>query len=204
MTWREIFMAFSMVGLSALIGWLTNWVAIKMLMRPVRPVRVLGLTLQGLLPRRQADLADRISEAIARDFLTEKDIADFLRKVEPGAALQRLIAQKWDEKAEEILSVIPLVRVFLSDEKLATIRDRVAETFGREGEGFAQELVHTLEGKIDLKDTVRRNILAFDVERLESIIEEIAKKEFREIELLGGVLGGLIGLIQVGIALAFR
>ena len=42
-------------------------------------------------------------------------------------------------------------------------------------------------------------VQAFDLDRLENMILEIATRELRAIEILGGVLGVLIGLIQVGI-----
>ena len=41
----------------AFIGWLTNYVAIKMLFRPREPWYILGFPMQGVMPRRQRDLA---------------------------------------------------------------------------------------------------------------------------------------------------
>jgi uncharacterized membrane protein YheB (UPF0754 family) len=54
-----------------------------------------------------------------------------------------------------------------------------------------------------LRDTIRRNILAFDVQRLNKIIEEIGYKEFNEIALVGLALGVLIGIVQAGVNFAF-
>ena len=36
--------------LGALIGWFTNWLAIRMLFRPLRPVRILGFLFLGEPP----------------------------------------------------------------------------------------------------------------------------------------------------------
>jgi uncharacterized membrane protein YheB (UPF0754 family) len=169
-------------------GWFTNWLAVKLLLKPVRPIHFLGIRIQGLLPRRQADLADRISEAIAREFLKEADIMEFLKQVDPAAAMRQLVLDKWEEKVGEILSGIPLVGMFVSPEKLTRIRDKVAEL-----------LVKSLESKIDLRDTIRRNILAFDVQRLSDIIEEIGYKEMNEIAIIGLVLGVAIGMVQAAV-----
>ena len=46
--------------ISAMIGYLTNVVAIKMLFHPREPIRMLGLEIQGLLPRRQEAIANKI------------------------------------------------------------------------------------------------------------------------------------------------
>jgi uncharacterized membrane protein YheB (UPF0754 family) len=180
-------------------GWFTNWLAVKLLLKPVRPIHILGIRIQGLLPRRQADLADRISEAIAREFLKEEDIMEFLKRVDPAAAMRQLVLDKWEEKVGEILAGIPLVSMFVSADKLTRIRDKVADMFSTEAEKYTELLVKSLESKIDLRDTIRRNILAFDVQRLSDIIEEIGYKELNEIAIIGLVLGVAIGMIQAAV-----
>jgi uncharacterized membrane protein YheB (UPF0754 family) len=47
----------------ALIGWLTNYLAIKMLFRPRQPRFIFGL-LCRVIPRRQRDLALKIGEVV--------------------------------------------------------------------------------------------------------------------------------------------
>ncbi len=177
-------------------GYFTNWLAVKLLLKPVRPVNVLGFKVQGLLPRRQAELADRISDAIARQFLTEQDILNFLAKVDPKEAMRRLLMEKWEEKLGEILDSMPFIKMFVSADKLHGIRDRIADAFASESDAFLENLVKSLENKIDLRETIHRNILAFKVEQLNGIIEEIGHREFGEIALIGGALGLFIGVIQ--------
>jgi uncharacterized membrane protein YheB (UPF0754 family) len=186
-------------------GWFTNWLAVKLLLKPVKPIFILGIRIQGLLPRRQADLAERISEAIAREFLKEADIMDFLKKVDAAQAMRQLVLDKWEEKVGEILGGMPFLSMFVSQDKLTRIRDKVAEIFSTEAEKYTELLVKSLESKIDLRDTIRRNILAFDVQRLNDIIEEIGYKELNEIAIIGLVLGVFIGVIQAAVNfLVFR
>ncbi len=185
--------------LAGLHGWFTNWLAVKLLLKPVHPINVLGFKIQGLLPRRQADLAERISEAISREFLKEEDIMGFLKKVDPAKAMRQLILDKWEEKVGEFLATMPFLSMFVSSDKLDKIRDKIADIFSTEAEKYTELLVQSLESKIDLRDTIRRNILAFDVQRLNKIIEEIGYKEFNEIALVGLALGVLIGVVQAAV-----
>jgi uncharacterized membrane protein YheB (UPF0754 family) len=182
--------------LAGLHGWFTNWLAIKLLLKPVHPINILGFKIQGLLPRRQADLAERISEAISREFLKEEDIMVFLKKIEPAKAMRQLILDKWEEKVGEFLATMPFLSMFVTADKLTKIRDKVAEIFSTEAEKYTELLVQSLESKIDLRDTIKRNILAFDVQRLNKIIEEIGYKEMNEIAIIGLVLGVAIGVVQ--------
>ncbi len=185
--------------LAGLHGWLTNWLAVKLLLKPVRPINILGFKIQGLLPRRQADLAERISEAIAREFLKEEDILGFLKRIDPSKAMRQLIADKWEEKVGEILASMPLISMFVSADKLSGIRDKISDMFSSEAEKYTELLVQSLESKIDLRDTIKRNILAFDVQRLNAIIEEIGYREMNEIAFIGLILGVFIGMIQAAV-----
>ena len=47
-----------------------------------------------------------------------------------------------------------------------------------------------------LEDMVKEQVDSFPVSRLEEIVLGISKREFKMITILGGVLGGLIGIIQ--------
>ncbi len=46
--------------ISAFIGYFTNWIAIKMLFHPKNPVTVLGITFQGIFPKRQKQFAQKL------------------------------------------------------------------------------------------------------------------------------------------------
>jgi uncharacterized membrane protein YheB (UPF0754 family) len=46
---------------------------------------------------------------------------------------------------------------------------------------------------------IEDNIAAFDLARLETIVNQVAQREFRTIERLGAVLGFLIGILQVAL-----
>lgn len=189
--------------LSGAIGWFTNWVAIKMLFHPRLPMRFMGMTFQGLIPRRHSDLADQISQSIAKDFLTEAEILGFIREANLKDFLHGYIRQKWDEKIGEILGGLGMIASFLSGSMLNGIRDKVATTFSANADEFAEGLAGTLQGKLNVAEKIRRNILAFDLKKLEDIINEIASTEFRTIEYLGGVIGFVIGLVQALFVVVF-
>ena len=47
----------------AFIGWITNFIAIKMLFHPRTPVQIGSLTIQGIFPKRQKALALNLAHA---------------------------------------------------------------------------------------------------------------------------------------------
>ncbi len=181
----------------AAIGWLTNHLAIRMLFRPRQPVRVLGLTIQGLLPHRQAELADRVAEAIEQEFLSIEDIRSTLRDPQYRDALATRV-EGWlrDYFREKVSNGPRVLRVIGGG-----VTDRLAA-------GAAQEVIRHLpaliegalgefEERFDLREVIRHNVEAFELDRLEAVVLKVASRELRFIELLGAIIGGLVGLLLV-------
>lgn len=64
--------------LGAFIGYMTNYVAIKMLFRPLRPWKIFGLRLPmtpGVIPAKRHQLAENIGEMVGEHLLTSDDVS---------------------------------------------------------------------------------------------------------------------------------
>ena len=51
--------------IAALIGWFTNYLAVKMLFHPRLPLKIFGFSIQGVFPKRQKQLADKLGTLVA-------------------------------------------------------------------------------------------------------------------------------------------
>jgi uncharacterized membrane protein YheB (UPF0754 family) len=58
-----------------------------------------------------------------------------------------------------------------------------------------------LEKSLDVKELVREKVEAFSSDKLEEILFSIMRKEFRFIEIIGAILGFLIGCTQIALTL---
>ena len=56
--------------LTTLTGWVTNWVAIKMLFHPRKPMKILGFTIQGVFPPNQQKIAETLGQIVGKELLT--------------------------------------------------------------------------------------------------------------------------------------
>ena len=69
--------------LGALIGYVTNYIAIRMLFRPLRPWHLFGLRLPltpGIIPAKRGELAQRMGEMVGSHLLTAEDVRRTLEK----------------------------------------------------------------------------------------------------------------------------
>lgn len=185
--------------ITAFIGWLTNKVAIKMLFRPRDPVRFLGMTFQGLIPRRHEEMAERAGEIIEAEFLSHHMIREEIDKIELGPHLDRYASVLIHQKVGPRLKALPLLGSFVNPSTLTTIERMAAEEMRKEAPKLLEKMADELESRIEIKQLVRDRVSAFELDKLEEVVHRIAQDEFRTIELLGGVLGFVIGLAQVGL-----
>ncbi len=193
------FLIASIPIITALIGWFTNWVAIRMLFRPRQPVKFLGLSFQGLIPRRQADLAKQTAEIIETEILHQHAIRDAIQSIDIEPHLRTLVERMVDRKLKDKLSSIPFVGGFINDSTLEMIKKMAIESLQDEIPSIIENVSNDLESKIQVKHMVQERMNALDLDALENIVQKVAKNEFRTIEHLGAVLGFVVGLLQVGL-----
>ncbi|TVP75471.1 MAG: DUF445 family protein [Puniceicoccaceae bacterium] len=185
--------------ITAGIGWLTNWVAIQMLFRPRQPMRVFFWQWQGLIPRRQQQLAEEAAEIIEREILQQHRILHEIRKIELGPHLQEAAHKIVWQRIGPQLRAIPLLGNFINDSTLAKFEVIAATAMQEEAVPLMEKVATQFEASVNLKQLIEENIAAFDLDRLEAIVNQVARREFRTIERLGAVLGFLIGCVQVAL-----
>lgn len=181
--------------LGAAIGYLTNRLAVRMIFRPLRPVNVLGLRVQGLVAKRQDELAASIGRVVGDHLLGHDDIIRGFRSVN----LEEIVSGALDRGIERkvgSLRALPLVGALLTDERIADLRDSMLRSILKDKDALFERFEEALEKNLDVSELVREKISAFSVERLETLVLEVASRELRTIEILGGVLGLLIGVVQ--------
>lgn len=188
--------------ISAFIGYFTNWIAIKMLFHPRNPVKVLGITIQGIFPKRQKQFAEKLGVLVATELLHFDEIADKLKDPKQLELLTPTIEAHISTFLEvRLKEKIPVIAMFVTGKTLDKIKEGMMEEIGTLLPQVIGQYTDTLKDKMDIEKMVTEKVAGFSTDKLEDILAAIMKKEFRFVEILGGVVGFLIGLLQVAITL---
>jgi len=179
-----------------LIGWFTNFLAIKMIFRPLHPWKIplVNITIQGLIPKRRYEIAKSIAQAVEEHLFSLEELLDeFLRKYDRSQIL--------DQIKQKIVNVIDAkIPSFIPQSIKKRLLNYVAEVVEKETEAFINEIienaVHTATQYIKVSELVESKINQLDLLMLEKILLSIASKELKYIEILGGILGFMIGFLQ--------
>ncbi len=181
----------------AFIGWITNFIAIKMLFHPRRPVQIGSLTIQGIFPKRQKALAMNLAAVIEGELLSHDDIQKVMHRPEFAAALKGKIQEGFaDFLSKRLGGLNPMIAMFLDGPMMDKIKVLLDTELDRIVPGLLETATGELEKSLDLRQLLQDKIEGLSMERLEALLMSIMSKEFRFVELVGGVLGALIGLIQ--------
>ena len=190
--------------LAALIGWITNYLAIKMLFHPHQPKKILGLTFQGVFPKRQAQIAEKLGDLVANELFSMKDVAQKIEDLSTQPEALEEVGKRIEKTIRgKLISAFPMLSMFLSDEMI----EKVTNLFKGELEDFlrvsAQGLAVKMEDSVDIQGLVREKVQSFSSNKIEELRLSFMEQEFRFIEKIGAVLGFLIGCIQVILVTAF-
>jgi uncharacterized membrane protein YheB (UPF0754 family) len=190
--------------IAALIGWITNYLAIKMLFHPHQPKKILGLTFQGVFPKRQAQIAEKLGDLVANELFSMKDVAQKIEDLSTQPETLEEVGKRIEQTIRgKLISAFPMLSMFLSDEMI----EKVTSLFKGELEDFlrvsAQGLAVKMEESVDIQALVREKVQAFSSNKIEELLLGFMEQEFRFIEKIGAFLGFLIGCIQVFLVTAF-
>jgi len=183
--------------IGATIGWLTNYVAIKMLFRPHRPMNILGYHFQGLIPKRRKDISKSIARAIEKQLLSSKDLAEALDGIDLKAEIEQSVEEVVQHRLKSHkIKNIPVIGL-VSENLMNNIRYLITRELFTHLDKKKGAIVNRFKENIDVHKLLSSRIDDLDIETFEGLLTDFIGRELRHIEWIGGVMGFLIGVAQV-------
>ena len=187
-----------MISVGALIGWFTNYLAIKLLFRPYKEINFLFFKIQGLIPKRKNEIIENIAEVVEQELISMTDIVNKFKNSEiDGEVLDNLLDKIVGEKLKNsILEKNPLLKMFVNDSLMDKIKEYVKKSILDNKEEIVEEIVKIVEEKINFKEIMLEKMENFSLKEIEDIILRVSKEELKHIEIIGGILGAVIAIFQ--------
>jgi len=201
------------IGLFALSGAVTNWLAIHMLFE-----KVPGLYGSGVIPARFEDFKIAIRSLMMEQFFTEENIDRFLRvsdgikpdlhlapvieKVDLSPSFDTLIKIIMESSFGSMLgmfggekALIPLKEPFIKNMKQSLIEMTQSESFLEllRNEIEQPDVMKDIREKVE--EIIEQRLQELTPQLVKEIIQAMIKQHLGWLVVWGGVFGGLIGLI---------
>ena len=194
-----------MIFISATIGWITNWVAIKMLFRPHKEINFSLFKIQGLIPKRRAEIGSGIANIIQNELISVKDVISNIDREEFSKRLDSSIDKVLEKNLKaKVKEKFPVLQMFFTDRMAKDVSNTIKDIIMENQEKIFEIFSNYAEENINFEVIISDKISNFSLDKLEEIITLLAKKELKHIEVIGAILGGLIGVAQYLITLLVK
>jgi uncharacterized membrane protein YheB (UPF0754 family) len=184
--------------ISAFTGWVTTWIAIKMLFHPRKPIKIFGITIQGIFPKNQQEIAIKLGQVVSRELLSFEEIEEKITSAENLEKLKPEIEKHIDDfLRNKLKEVFPMLSMFIGEKTIAQLKEAFLNELQSLFPILMKSYMNKLQHDLNLERIVIEKVANFSTEKLEDILDQITRKEFKFLEVVGGLFGLLIGLVQV-------
>jgi uncharacterized membrane protein YheB (UPF0754 family) len=192
-------MVYVLPFISAAIGWFTNYLAVKMLFRPRNRVKIGPLVIQGVFPKRQELIAQNIGSMVANELLSIRDLLEKLKHPEQMDKINDVLNEKVAVYVDEVFpEKFPFLAMLVREKRRAKLKQEFSDEIKILLPQLIDQYAGDIEEAISIESTIAEKIREMSPAMLEELLMKVMSKEFKFIEIIGAVVGFLIGLLQLG------
>ena len=180
-----------------MVGYATNWLALRLIFSPKKAHKIGPWTVQGLFIKRQAEVAVEYSKMVAQKILTSPKIFDSIffgtRSQKVSQLIQRHVTKVVDLAAG---SSKELVQLIAGEKKYAVIKNIAFSSFMEDLRVTISGVFGYAEEALDLENTLRLKMQALSPEEFSGFLRPVFQEDEWKLIAVGAFLGGLAGLAQ--------
>lgn len=188
--------------IAAIASWLMIRLFIRYFFKPVPVVKLAGISLQGILPKNQKQIAASVAAAITKELLNADTIS---KKLSGPETLQKAMPEI-EAHIDHFINVklkesLPVISMFIGE----SVTRQLKELFMKELEelfpSVMSQFIKGLEQNNEIENEIEAKILAIPIPVIEENFYRIFKKELVKIEVGFAIAGFITGIVQLIILL---
>jgi uncharacterized membrane protein YheB (UPF0754 family) len=181
------------------VGFISDYIALNMLFRPVQPKKYFGIIkFQGLLHAQRDKITRDYAKILADDLFSPEVLFDGLLQGPGADKLFALVAKQVDAAIDAQAGIAgPVIVLAVGTRRYRALKDRVAKQVLERLPSTLLEAQDYATSVIDLEATIVDKMNQLTNEEYESILRPVFKDDEPLMIAVGAVLGGIVGEIQV-------
>jgi uncharacterized membrane protein YheB (UPF0754 family) len=186
------------------VGFCTDWAALQLVFRPIRPRRFLRvLRWQGLFHARRPYVIEDYAGLLAEEILTPANLFDAILTGPQSDKLLHLIAREVDVALQsQVGPAKPLLVLAVGGRKYQEMRTSIAVSALERMRGELNAVGEYAMKKLDVRGTIVTKMSAMTDDEYENLLRPAFKQDEWKLISVGAVLGFLIGELQVHLFLS--
>lgn len=177
------------------VGYVTNWLAMKMIFEPRTPTRYGPFTFQGLFHKRQHEVAVGFSHTVADTMLTPANIVEQISSGEGRKTIQDIFQKRIGEVIEQYKKH-PMASMILQQVKPEQIDEIIVQQMDTKLTEEGGLLWTFVERTVDVGSSMSEKLKELDPETFEGVLRPAFQEDEWKLIAVGAVLGGIAGWLQ--------
>lgn len=181
-----------------LVGYATNWLALKLIFQPVEPIKFLGMTFQGLFIKRQNEVSKEYAFMLAHDIFTFDRIFAAIINGPTKDRFVNLVASHANKAIDDGVGISePVIKLVTGKRKYEKMKNIVVDKTVQEIPKSVQPVFPYAEEAMDLETTFRTRMQSLSSEDFVDFLRPVFQEDELKLILVGAALGMLAGIGQL-------
>jgi uncharacterized membrane protein YheB (UPF0754 family) len=181
-----------------IVGYLTNWIALKVIFEPKHPIKFMGFTIQGMFLKRQDEVSRVYADIIESKLITSENIIEIALNGSGSGQLLELIELHVNDAVERYVAIAqPYFALGIGSESYYRMKDlAITRLFEDSGKYLPYAYAYT-DKAMRIGDDLCERMKALSPEEFEGVLRPAYEADEWKLILTGALLGMGAGFLQL-------
>lgn len=181
-----------------IVGYATNWIALRIIFQPLEPKKIGPYTVQGLFLKRQKEVAEIWCDIVTREIITVHNIMHAVLFGEGAAKTQAIIRRYMTEMVDSAVNIIkPVAQLAFSAEDFEKIQESASEKALIATSSAFDDPEFTRERARIVKEMIQERMVNLPPAEFQNLLRPAFQEDEMKLILLGAALGFAAGMAQL-------
>ncbi len=181
-----------------IVGYATNWLALKMIFYPQNPIKLGPITIQGMFLKRQKEVAKEYAEMVTKEILTSTRIFDTIINGKSSEKIMHLVEKHVKDGVDKTAGLNrSLIQISSGTKRYDAIKAIAVKRFLEAMPISIQDAFGYADDALDIENTLREKMAALEPKKYAGVLRPAFQEDEWKLILTGALLGLGAGLIQL-------
>jgi uncharacterized membrane protein YheB (UPF0754 family) len=181
-----------------LVGYLTNWIALKIIFEPKHPVKFAGFTFQGMFLKRQAEVSRVYSDIIEKKLFNSKNVIEIVLHGSGSGQLLELIELHVNDAIDRYISIAqPYFAIGVGTEGYYKMKRTAVQQIFENSDKYLLYAHEYADDALRVGEDLRIKMEALSPEEFEGVLRPAYQQDEWKLIVTGALLGMGAGFFQL-------
>lgn len=181
-----------------LVGYLTNWIALKIIFEPKQPIKFAGMTFQGMFLKRQAEVSRVYSDIIEKKLFNSKNVVEIVLNGSGSSQLFELIELHVNDAIDRYISMAqPYFALGVGTENYYKMKRLAVQRLFADSDKYLLYAHEYADGALRVGEDLRVKMEALSPEEFEGVLRPAYQQDEWKLIVTGALLGMGAGFFQL-------